>query len=99
MPLPRPLPEPRHYLSVSHDLFHSLALISPLARDRLFQHALQTVRGRSRVLICDANRRLLQPCHPARARELLARKRARILSFDPLLLQLRHAVAPVTPAS
>ncbi|MBK5966712.1 hypothetical protein CCR95_22195 [Thiocystis minor] len=95
MPTLPPRCEPRHYLSVPKALFVSLGTLSPAARDRLFQQALDAVQGRSRVLVCDANRRLLQPCQPARARELLAHRRARILSTAPLLLQLRKVVAPV----
>ena len=89
------LPATRHYLSVPHALFRAFARLSPAARDRLFEQALARTQGRTRVLVCDAQRRLLRPCHPARARELLARKRARILSVDPPLLQLQGRVAPV----
>ncbi|NEX23229.1 hypothetical protein G3480_23510 [Thiorhodococcus mannitoliphagus] len=89
-----PLPETRHYLSVPKALFASLAELSPQARDRFLDQALARVQGRTPVLVCDANRRLLKPCHPARARELLRRKRARVLSTDPFLLQLKRVVAP-----
>lgn len=87
-----PLPETRHYLSVPKALFAAIAELSPDARDRLLDQALARVQGRTPVLVCDANRRLLKPCHPARARELLRRRRARVLSTDPLLLQLHRAV-------
>jgi hypothetical protein len=89
-----PLPETRHYLSVPKALFASLAELTPAARDRLMDQALARVQGRTPVLVCDANRRLLKPCCPARARELLRRKRARVLSTDPLLLQLHRVVVP-----
>jgi hypothetical protein len=88
------LPETRHYLSVPKALFASIAELSPEARDRLLDQALARVQGRTPVLVCDVNRRLLKPCRPARARELLRRKRARVLSTDPLLLQLHRVVAP-----
>lgn len=89
-----PLPETRHYLSVPKALFAALAELSPEARDRFLDQALVRTQGRTPVLVCDANRRLLKPCHPARARELLRRKRARVLSSDPLLLQLHRVVVP-----
>ncbi|MBK1717303.1 RRXRR domain-containing protein [Thiocystis violacea] len=94
MPTLPPPCEPRHYLSVPKALFVSLGSLSLAARDRLFQQALEAVQGRSRVLVCDAERRLLQPCHPARARELLTSRRARLLSIAPPLLQLRAVVTP-----
>lgn len=90
------LPETRHYLSVPKCLFQAIARLSWPARDRLFEQALSQAQGRTPVLVCDANRRLLRPCHPARARELLTRKRARMLCADPPLLQLRHAVVAGT---
>ncbi|MBK1717178.1 RRXRR domain-containing protein [Thiocystis violacea] len=98
MSLCDPWPETRHYLSVPKALFASLAELSPAARDRFLEQALARVQGRTPVLVCDANRRLLKPCHPARARELLRRRRVRVLSTDPLLLQLHRVVGPVAMA-
>ncbi|WP_295408250.1 RRXRR domain-containing protein [uncultured Thiocystis sp.] len=84
---------PRHFLAVPTTLFQDLQTLSPENRARLFQHALDVTRGRVRVLVCDADRVLLNPCRPARARQLLAQRRAHFLCRTPPLLQLRTTVA------
>jgi len=61
MSLRCPLPERRHYLSVPKSLFAAFGELSPEARDRLLEQALAQVQGRTPVLVCDANRRLLTP--------------------------------------
>lgn len=91
--------QPRHFLAVPATLFQDLQTLSPDTRARLFQHALDVTRGRVRVLVCDADRVLLSPCRPARARQLIAQGRANFLCRTPPLLQLRAAVAnPERPA-
>lgn len=87
-------PKPcRHYLSVPVALFQSFAGLPVQACDQVLERALALVQGKARVLVCDANRVLLTPCHPARARELIRRGRGRLVSVQPPLLQLHHAVA------
>ena len=41
-----------------------------------------------RVLVIDKNKQQLMPCHPARARELLNKKRARIFRKYPFTIQI-----------
>lgn len=87
----------RHYLSVPKALFQSFIQLPAQARDATLARALAAVQGRARVLVCDANRVLLQPCHPARARELIRRGHARLISLQPPVLQLVRAVEPARP--
>ena len=89
----RPLTDQRHYLSVPRALFQSFIGLPVPARDQTLARALASVQGRARVLVCDANRVLLNPCHPARARELIRRGRGRLVSVQPPVLQLHRAVA------
>jgi hypothetical protein len=89
----------RHYLSVPRALFQSFIRLPLQARDATLRRALAAVQGRARVLVCDANRVLLQPCHPARARELIRRGQGRLVSVQPPVLQLARAVAAVPEAS
>lgn len=88
----RPPGPRRHYLSVPEALFLAFIRLPPPARDQVLERALASVQGQARVLVCDANRVLLTPCHPARARALIRRGRGRLLSLQPPLLQLRRAV-------
>lgn len=83
----------RHYLSVPKALFQYFIQLPAQARDATLARALAAVQGRARVLVCDANRVLLHPCHPARARELIRRGQARLVSLQPPVLQLTRAVA------
>ncbi|NEV60337.1 RRXRR domain-containing protein [Thiorhodococcus minor] len=83
----------RHYLSVPRGVFQSFIRLPVQARDATLERALASVQGRARVLVCDANRVLLNPCHPARARELIRRGRGRLVSVQPPVLQLHRAVA------
>lgn len=95
----RPQDVQRHYLSVPRAFFQRLVRLPVEARDQTLARALASVQGRARVLVCDANRVLLQPCHPARARELIRRGQARLVSLQPPVLQLARAVAAVPEAS
>jgi len=89
-------PRQRHYLSVPKAVFRALTGLPGPARDQVLERALDSVRGQIRVWVCDANRVLLNPCHPARARELIRRGRGRLISVQPPLLQLQEVVT--TPA-
>jgi hypothetical protein len=42
----------------------------------------------SNVLVFDADGEALAPCHPARARQLLRKQRARVQSLDPYSIRL-----------
>lgn len=89
----RPLTDQRHFLSVPVVLFRALAGLPVQACDQVLERALALVQGKARVLVCDADRVLLHPCHPARARELIRRGRGRLVSVQPPLLQLQRTVA------
>ena len=52
----------------------------------------------SRVLVLDANRQPLMPCTPARARILLAQRKAAVLRRFPLTLILHEAKPQATVA-
>lgn len=97
----RPPLDQRYFLSVPPALCRALAGLPVPVRDQVMERALALVQGRVRVLVCDAHRVLLHPCHPARARELIRRGRARLVSVQPPLIQLHHAVAraPEPPRS
>jgi len=93
----RPFTDQRHYLSVPRALFQSFIRLPVQARDQTLERALASVQGRARVLVCDANRVLLNPCHPARARQLIRRGQAHLVSVQPPVLQLVRAVVSPRP--
>ncbi len=48
------------------------------------------------VFVIDSTRKALAPCHPARARELLRKKKAAVLRMQPFTIILKHQVtAPI----
>lgn len=44
-----------------------------------------------RTFVLDCNGKELMPCHPARSRELLRKKKASIYKYQPFTIQLKHA--------
>ncbi|MBK1650174.1 RNA-guided endonuclease IscB [Rhabdochromatium marinum] len=49
------------------------------------------------VFVLDANRNVLDPCHPARARELLSKGKAAVLRRYPFTIILKRAVTDAQP--
>src|SRR5690242_21963316 len=70
----------------------SLDPLDPLSNPRT-RHATRSV-----VFVLDASHRPLAPCHPARARRLLARQRAAVWRAQPftLILRTRTDIPPET---
>ena len=46
----------------------------------------------NRVFVLDTNKQSLAPCHPARARELLRKRKAAVFRMQPFTIILKHAI-------